>query len=151
MSCVGRSHGYIVLPNWIYLGNWFICLGVVSSGFQGRIIMPDRARENQFRDKAESYFKSLGCNYATGPISWDDKNLMAQLHMAKLFPSNVDYRSKVEEEADKLLTHHRTPKGLLFNKEISKWGSLRYAANWAFFLFGAARLEPRLERSGEYI
>ena len=76
---------------------------------------------------------------------------MAQLHMAKLFPSNVDYRSKVEEEADKLLTHHRTPKGLLFNKEISKWGSLRYAANWAFFLFGAARLEPRLERSGEYI
>ena len=71
--------------------------------------------------------------------------------MAKLFPSNVDYRSKVEEEADKLLTHHRTPKGLLFNKEISKWGSLRYAANWAFFLSGAARLEPRLERSGEYI
>ena len=66
---------------------------------------------NRTRDKAESYFKSLGCNYATGPISWDDKNLMAQLHMAKLFPSNVDYRSKVEEEADKLLTHHRTPKG----------------------------------------
>ena len=80
------------------------------------------------------------------PISWDDKNLMA-----KLFPSNVDYTSKVEKEADKLLTHHKTPKGLLFNREISKWGSLRYAANWTFFLFGSAHLEPRLERSGEYI
>ena len=34
--------------------------------------------------KAESYFKSLSCQYATEPISWDDKSMMVQLHIAFL-------------------------------------------------------------------
>ena len=38
-----------------------------------------------------------------------------------------------------------------FNEKISKWGSLRYASNYALFLFGAARLEPKLERASEYV
>ena len=39
---------------------------------------------------------------------------------------------------------------MLFDQQISKWGSLRYASNWAFFLLGAARLEPRLPNHKEY-
>ena len=71
--------------------------------------------------------------------------------MAQLFPDDPVYREKVEEEANKLLTtHFKTPKGLLFNQKISKWGSLRYASNWAFFLMGAARLSPPLEFHEEY-
>ena len=31
-----------------------------------------------------------------------------------------------------------------------KWGSLRIANNWAAFLLGASRLEPKLPRAGEY-
>ena len=89
----------------------------------------------------------MNCQYATGPISWDDKSMMVQLHMAQLFPDNEHYRSIVEKSANELLFHPKTPKGLLFNEKISKWGSLRYASNWAFFLMGAARLNPPLERA----
>lgn len=111
-----------------------------------------RASELQhFSVIAKKYFTQLKCNYATGPISWDDKSLLVQLHMAKLFPEDEMYVKIVQEEADKLLTDHfKTPKGLLFNQKISKWGSLRYASNWAFFLLGASRIEPRLPNHKEY-
>ena len=103
------------------------------------------------KKKAEGYYRSLQCQYASGPISWDDKSMIVQLHMAQLFPKNDDYRAIVEKSANELLFHAKTPKGLLFNEKISKWGSLRYAANWAFFLFGAARLDPPLERATDYL
>lgn len=67
--------------------------------------------------------------------------------MAQLFPDNDHYRKIVEKAANDILFRSKTPKGLLFDDKISKWGSLRYAANWAFFLMGAAKLNPPLERS----
>ena len=66
-----------------------------------------RASEiNHFSTIAKKYYKSLKCNYASGPISWDDKSLLVQLHMAKLFPENEEYAEKIREEADKLLLDH---------------------------------------------
>ena len=65
--------------------------------------------------------------------------------MAQIFKDDESYRKNVAREADSLIIkHNKTPKGLLFNPEISKWGSLRYASNWAYFLLGAARLDPPL-------
>ena len=65
--------------------------------------------------------------------------------MAQIFKDDESYRKNVAREADALIIkHNKTPKGLLFNPEISKWGSLRYASNWAYFLLGAARLDPPL-------
>ena len=65
--------------------------------------------------------------------------------MAQIFKEDESYRKNVAREADALIIkHNKTPKGLLFNPEISKWGSLRYASNWAYFLLGAARLDPPL-------
>ena len=71
--------------------------------------------------------------------------------MAKLFPEDPKYMAIVEKEANKLLeNHNKTKKGLLFDIKISKWGSLRYASNWAFFLLGASRLTPSLPNHKEY-
>ena len=83
-------------------------------------------------------FRYTGC---TGPISWDDKRPGAYVLIAKL--TKNENRIKIAEEyCDAILTQPKTPGGLWYDTQLSKWGSNRYAANAASMLAVFANMLP---------
>ena len=93
-------------------------------------------------------FRYTGCE---GPISWDDKRPGAYVLIAML--TKDPKRMKVAEDyCDAILTKPKTPGGLWFDPQISKWGSNRYAANAASMLAVYANLLPEgNEKRKKYI
>ena len=86
-----------------------------------------------------------------GPISWDDKRPGAYVLIAKL--TNDEKRLKiVEDYCDLILTQPRTPGGLWYDTQLSKWASNRYAANAASMLAVYANMLPEgNEKREKYI
>ena len=83
-------------------------------------------------------YRYTGC---TGPISWDDKRPGAYVLIAKL--TKDEGRLKIAEEyCDTILTQPRTPGGLWYDTQLSKWASNRYAANAASMLAVYASMLP---------
>ena len=80
-------------------------------------------------------------------FSWDDKGpgVMALLAM---ITQEARYLSDLQAYCDQVVdTKPRSPGGMVF---ISKWGSLRHAANAAFICLAAARLEVEDEEGRRY-
>jgi hypothetical protein len=83
-------------------------------------------------------YRYTGC---TGPISWDDKRPGAYVLIAKL--TKDEKRMKIAEEyCDSILTQPKTPGGLWYDTQLSKWASNRYAANAASMLAVFANMLP---------
>ena len=93
-------------------------------------------------------FRYVDCE---GPISWDDKRPGAYVLIAKL--TKDEKRLKIAETyCDTILTQPKTPGGLWYDVQLSKWASNRYAANAASMLAVYANMLPEgnLKRA-EYI
>ena len=93
-------------------------------------------------------FRYTGCE---GPKSWDDKRPGAYVLIAKL--TQDENRMKIAEEyCDLILTQPRTPGGLWYDTQLSKWASNRYAANAASMLAVYANMLPEgNEKRKKYI
>ena len=94
-----------------------------------------RATEDaSYLAKATDYYS----NHVGEMFSWDDKTAGAQVLLAQLTMS-AEYTSDVKNYYNHLKTKaKRTPKGLIW---LSQWGSNRYAANAAFLMMHAKKLE----------
>ncbi|KAK3889363.1 hypothetical protein Pcinc_006633 [Petrolisthes cinctipes] len=94
--------------------------------------------ESQYLQQAKQHYTNL--YLGAGEFSWDEKTpgvmvLMSQFAAAADKPK---YKGHLKAFCEKMTKNtKKTPKGLLY---ISKWGSLRYAANAAFVCLRAADL-----------
>jgi len=78
----------------------------------------------------------------TGPISWDDKRPGAYI-LAAILTGDDNRMQKAYNYCDKILTQPRTPGGLWYDSNLSKWASNRYASNAAAMLAMFANYLPK--------
>ncbi|KAK3855692.1 hypothetical protein Pcinc_037924 [Petrolisthes cinctipes] len=95
--------------------------------------------KSQYLQKAQQHYANLYPE-GTSELSWADKTAGVMVLLLQLSHSadQPTYRNHLEAFCERMIKNKpRTPKGLLF---ISKWGSLRYAANVVFVCLRAADL-----------
>jgi len=93
-------------------------------------------------------FRYIDCE---GPISWDDKRPGAYVLIAKLTKDPKRMKT-AEDYCDAILTKPKTPGGLWYDPQLSKWASNRYAANAASMLAVYANFLPEgNEKRQKYI
>ncbi len=86
-----------------------------------------------------------------GPISWDDKRPGAYVLMAILTKEEKRMNEAITY-CDTILTQPKTPGGLWYDQQLSKWASNRYAANAASMLaIMAAYMDESDEKRKKYI
>ncbi|KAG4094255.1 cellulase Cel9A precursor [Neocallimastix lanati (nom. inval.)] len=93
----------------------------------------DESYMNKFKKIADaSYGEQDTKAYGTcsGPISWDDKRPGAYI-LAAMLTGDEKRKSKAYSYCDAILTQPKTPGGLWYDANLSKWGSNRYASNAA--------------------
>jgi len=92
---------------------------------------------NTYLNTAESLYTQFGLQSWNFGLNWDNKVSGVRVLLARL-TNRQQYLDAVRRDADHLINNQRrTPRGLLY---IDRWGTLRHAANAAFFLLQAADL-----------
>jgi len=87
----------------------------------------------------------------TGPISWDDKRPGAYI-LAAILTGDENRLAKAYDYCDNVLTQPRTPGGLWYDSNLSKWASNRYASNAAAMLAMLANYLPKGDaRRAKYV
>jgi len=77
----------------------------------------------------------------TGPISWDDKRPGAYI-LAAIVTGDENRLEKAFKYCDNIITQPRTPGGLWYDADLSKWASNRYASNAASMVAMMANYLP---------
>nr|AAM81967.1 cellulase Cel9A precursor [Piromyces sp. E2] len=80
----------------------------------------------------------------TGPISWDDKRPGAYI-LAAIVTGDEKRKQQAYWYCDNVLTQPRTPGGLWYDSNLSKWASNRYASNAAAMLAMFANYLPKTD------
>jgi len=78
----------------------------------------------------------------TGPISWDDKRPGAYI-LAAIITGDEKRMQQAYWYCDNVLTQPKTPGGLWYDANLSKWASCRYASNAASMLAMFANYLPK--------
>jgi len=93
----------------------------------------DESYMNKFKKIADATYgeqdtKAYGT--CSGPISWDDKRPGAYI-LAAIVTGDESRKNLAYKYCDNILTQPKTPGGLWYDDNLSKWGSNRYASNAA--------------------
>ena len=90
--------------------------------------------ESSYLEKAESMYASRGQTWTSWSFDWADKMAGAQLLLFELTGKQT-YKSDVESFCDYAMGIQKSPKG---QTHLAKWGSNRYASNFAFICLGVS-------------
>ena len=88
--------------------------------------------DNIYLSKAEEMYAKRKQTWPSWAFSWSDKLPGAQLLLFEI-TRDPKYRSDVEIFCDTAMALQKSPKGQTFR---TRWGSNRYAANFAFICLG---------------
>jgi hypothetical protein len=114
----------------------------------------DESYHNKFKKIADDSYgeqdtKAYGI--CTGPISWDDKRPGSYI-LAAMITGEEKRLQQAYWYCDEVLTQPKTPGGLWYNDNLSKWGSNRYASNAAAMLGMFANYLPKSDpKRSKYI
>nr|CAB3263574.1 endoglucanase 22 [Phallusia mammillata] len=103
--------------------------------------------ESSFLKKAEDRYDAYGANEVPQEFSWDDKYAGVQVLLAQE-TGHIKYRDAVKAFVDLAINTRKTPHGLTW---LIKWGSNRYAANFALIALMASKIEPELPERHSYV
>jgi len=92
-------------------------------------------QDQKYLDKAEDLYSKRSQTWTSWSFDWADKLPGAQLLLFELTGKN-GYKTDVEAFCDAAMAVPKSPGGQTFR---AKWGSNRYAANFAFICLGAAK------------
>ena len=90
--------------------------------------------KQEYLTKAEQYYASRTKNWTPWAFDWDDKMAGATLLLFQI-TGKSQYKTDVQSFCDYAMNIKKTPGG---QTHLSRWGSNRYASNFAFICLAAA-------------
>merc|ERR1719436_290939 len=106
-----------------------------------------RATEDiNYLTRAENMYAARSQTWTPWSFDWDNKMSGVQLLLWELTKKD-SYKQDVKQFCDAAMAIERSPGGQTFR---AKWGSNRYAANFAFICLGAAKAGIQTESYTEY-
>ena len=100
----------------------------------------------EYLDLAERSYDMAGIENST-EFTWDDKGPGVMVLLAQI-TNKEKYKEDLKSFCDLIVNSKpRSPKGMVF---LSKWGSLRHAANVAFICLNAANMDIKREEFTEF-
>ena len=102
--------------------------------------------DQEYLDLAEESYGPAMINAST-EFTWDDKGPGVMVLLAEITDKDI-YRDDLKTFCDMMVSStSRSPKGMIF---LSKWGSLRHAANAAFICLHAANMDINRSVSSKF-
>merc|ERR1711962_1116035 len=122
-----------------------------SSNFEDELIwaaawLYRATNDTNYLTKAEDMYASRSQTWTPWSFDWDNKMAGVQLLLWELTKKN-SYKQDVKQFCDEAMVIQRSPGGQTFR---AKWGSNRYASNFAFICLGAAEAGIQTESYTEY-
>jgi len=105
----------------------------------------DKSYLNKFNaivEKDKGSQKDEAYQNCKGPISWDEKRPAAYI-LAAVLTGDEEHMERAYKYCDMVLTQPRTPGGLWYDSNLSKWASNRYASDAAAMLGMFANYLPK--------
>lgn len=99
-----------------------------------------------YLSKAEDMYASRSQTWTPWSFDWDNKLAGAQLMLYEITGKELYYKD-VQQFCDSALLVDRSPGGQTF---LAKWGSNRYASNFAYICLGAANAGIKSEEYASY-
>ena len=108
--------------------------------------------DQKYLEKFESFILTDGAYYSCNrPISWDEKYPGIYMLSAQVL-KDEKYLNLAYKYADQIVDCQKTPGGLCYFDNLSKWGSNRHAANAVSMLAFFANILPQSdEKRSKYI
>ena len=101
--------------------------------------------DQKYLEKFESFILSDGAYYSCNrPISWDEKYPGIYMLSAQIL-KDEKYLNLAYRYADQIVDCKKTPGGLCFFDNLSRWGSNRYAANAVSMLAFFSNILPETD------